>query len=1069
MSRGQKLAAAVFGALIATLPGGVVMRRPASTPRTGRTSIVAGMLAQFGEEAPLAVLVGGTSTSPAVNVRKIAPDVRALSRLRQVTASLGEQSTADRLSTIGLALLLMERPEQAMPKLQEAARLAPWDAWRRSDLAADYLAIAELADKPVYRLQALAAADQALAVDAGLPEALFNRALALESLSLGTAAMTAWRRYLQVDPSSAWAAQVRERLRRLTKVQADDAWEQSRAELDRVARGGDTRRVRAIVERYAMASRLHVEDQVLGTWGEAVLAGRHEAAEQLLLTARLVGAALSESGRNDALRDAVATIDGAKGDAARTYALAAGHRAYCVGRKAYDLHLLDPARTSLATAEERLRAGGSPFAASAALFRAATDYYSFDYTAALSRLARLSAAYQFDRYPILRGQTHWIAGTIHYLRGDVEKALADHRQAAAAFGQALEAEYVAAVENLMALDLEYTGESDASWKHRFSALRALDQVREPRRAYEILFDTATAALRKEMPGAALLFEDQAISWAERWQSEVAIAQSHQARSRIFLAARQEAPAHRDLVEAKRHAQQISDVALRHSIEGDILLLEGESLLARQPGAAIDHFSRALANYGSVGSEDFLADAYRKRASAWLAIGEQNRAAADLRSGIELYERRSRQLSDQELRVPYFDQSGELFSALIGLELGRHAEAAAFDYAERSRARSLLDLASRGAAASGGAKPSATQTMTSPQVQAALPAGVAVVAYTQLRDRLLSWVVRRGSLRLHQQVLQQLTLDSLIENLRAGMNRPVQSGDEGLMSRRLFDLLIRPILPDLAAGDALVFIPDGRLYSLPFATLTNAATGRRLIQDYVIATVPSATLFFRSARHDQDLAGAVPIRVLAVGNPAIDRMRFPDLPDLPGAAQEAATVAGFYRRSTLLLGRDASAGELRRFAPACQILHLAAHAQLNREAPAWSRLVLASSAPDDPGTIYAWQIRELPLGHTRIAVLSACSTAAGHIWSNEGMVSLASSFLAAGVPAVIAPLWNVEDHPTTQLMLALHRRLRQGDDPATALREAQLSMLYNADPGLRPPARWAAFEVIGGTSTLAASP
>ena len=498
------------------------------------------------------------------------------------------------------------------------------------------------------------------------------------------------------------------------------------------------------------------------------------------------------------------------------------------------------------------------------------------------------------------------------------------------------------------------------------------------------------------------------------------------------------------------------------------MLEGESLLARQPRAAIDRFSRALADYGSVGSEDFPADAYRKRAGAWLAVGDRDRAAADLRSGIELYERRSMQLSDQELRVPYFDQSGQLFGDVIGLELDRHAEAAAFDYAERGRARSLLDLTARGAGTVGSAKPKATRRMAIAQVEAALPDGVALIAYTQLPDRLLSWVVRRGSLRLHQQRLPEATLDALIESLRAGMNRPDQFADEAVASGRLFDLLIRPILPDLAAGDALVFIPDRRLYSLPFATLTDTATGRLLIQDHVIETVPSATLFFRSARHDQELAKAAPISILAVGNPTIDRQRFPDLPDLPGAAEEAAAIAAFYQRSTLLLGRDASAAELRRRAPAYHILHLAAHAQLNPEAPAWSQLVLAPGAAEDPGTVHAWQIQDLPLGHTRIAVLSACSAAAGHIWSNEGVVSLASSFLAAGVPAVIAPLWNVEDGPTIQLMLALHRRLRQGYDPAAALREAQLSMLNSADPNLRPPARWAAFEIIGGTSTLAIS-
>jgi CHAT domain-containing protein len=76
-------------------------------------------------------------------------------------------------------------------------------------------------------------------------------------------------------------------------------------------------------------------------------------------------------------------------------------------------------------------------------------------------------------------------------------------------------------------------------------------------------------------------------------------------------------------------------------------------------------------------------------------------------------------------------------------------------------------------------------------------------------------------------------------------------------------------------------------------------------------------------------------------------------------------------------------------------------------------------------------------------------------------SLARPFLAAGVPAVVASLWNVGDRATAPLLVAFHRRLRDGRDPLSALRAAQLELLRGPAPALRSPASWAAFEVFGG--------
>jgi tetratricopeptide (TPR) repeat protein len=62
----------------------------------------------------------------------------------------------------------------------------------------------------------LATANRALEIDRLMPEALFNRALALQMLGMADDARTAWQSYLTIDDRSGWADEARARLRILS-------------------------------------------------------------------------------------------------------------------------------------------------------------------------------------------------------------------------------------------------------------------------------------------------------------------------------------------------------------------------------------------------------------------------------------------------------------------------------------------------------------------------------------------------------------------------------------------------------------------------------------------------------------------------------------------------------------------------------------------------------------------------------------------------------------------------------------------------------------------------------------
>ncbi|HXT20043.1 MAG TPA: CHAT domain-containing protein, partial [Thermoanaerobaculia bacterium] len=142
-----------------------------------------------------------------------------------------------------------------------------------------------------------------------------------------------------------------------------------------------------------------------------------------------------------------------------------------------------------------------------------------------------------------------------------------------------------------------------------------------------------------------------------------------------------------------------------------------------------------------------------------------------------------------------------------------------------------------------------------------------------------------------------------------------------------------------------------------------------------------------------------------------------------------------------------------------VVHFAGHALPNASDPAQSTLPLAADA-DRVGLVRASDIAAMDLTGTRTVVLSGCETGIGDDSGGGAPPSLSSAFLAAGVPAVVASLWPIADVPSARLMTALHRRLRAGEEPAMALRSAQLELLRGTDPTLRSPDVWAAFQAFG---------
>lgn len=145
----------------------------------------------------------------------------------------------------------------------------------------------------------------------------------------------------------------------------------------------------------------------------------------------------------------------------------------------------------------------------------------------------------------------------------------------------------------------------------------------------------------------------------------------------------------------------------------------------------------------------------------------------------------------------------------------------------------------------------------------------------------------------------------------------------------------------------------------------------------------------------------------------------------------------------------------------QIIHFATHGLINNQHPELSGVVLSlvdQQGRPQNGFLRLYDIYNLKLG-ADLVVVSACQTALGKEIKGEGLVGLTRGFMYAGVPRVVASLWQIDDRATAELMRRFYEgMLGKGLRPGAALSAAQSSMAK--DKRWQAPYYWAAFTLQG---------
>lgn len=923
-----------------------------------------------------------------------------------------------------IARLLMDDSLEAV-RLLESLVETQEDPRIWSDLAAAHHDIAVTYDWPEHLHDALMCADAALALSPSMPEALFNRALIIEAMGISHAARIAWQMYIEADPGSKWSEEANARL---TELEPPEAFKPAlEREYPRLA-SGDRDAARDLVANFPQESRLWGEAEILGRWAAAHESSNLKEATEHLTVARVLGDSLKAASGEHLLSEAVRAIDAA--DASRRNTLARAHRIYRVGRIAYSREKPAEGEPLLRKASEAFAEGGSPMAHVARYYAANTVFDQYRIDEAMDMLESVNRVID-ARFVALQAQVEWQLALAHIAKAAWGKAFELLDNSHAQFVRLGEREHAAFVRTVSAGAYEAIGETARAAAERSRAARTLCLTSTNR------CQTTTAEMtRNAMKSDNWRAAESLVALELDSVDSVANAQLHidalfrQARIRLKLENLE--AARESWQSAGKVGSQLHDAGLRKRYEADSQYVQGLIFAAEGSHRAAPLLTSAMEFHLGEGRRWYVPQILLARARAHRAAGNEIEAWTDLRTAIEELESQRATAPEGEIRSGLLDTAEELFREAVGWHLDRRDPASAFHYAERGRARVLFD--------SLGESP---EVPTTAAIVGVIPDGTSIVEFFLMEDRLVTFVADRRGVSTLLQPLDREDLQRQTEQFRGSVSLGEGFKESGAT---LYDLLIRPIEKRVHGAKELVLVGEASLQSLPAAALVDRTTGSFLVEKYRLVTSPSAAVYSTNIR--RAASRSKDSHLVAVGNPAGTNRR------LESAEEEASLISARYRSSSLLLTNSATREAFLRAAPDADVIHFAGHG-IGIPEKRIAALRLAAADGED-GILYASEIARLSLPRTRLVVLAGCDTARGEIRRMEGTQSTARAFLAAGVPTVIATLWQIDDEASRNFFVRLHENLLGGLKPSAALQAAQLEYLKRGVT----PAVWAATQSIG---------
>lgn len=1031
----------------------------------------------FRTERPFESRISGFDYAQTKNTRGANDDDDSAKKIKLARATSSaieaadENPTAENLHDLGRVYLAEKKFDEAIEQLEKAVKLAPENAALQNDLGVALMEKARVSsDGRLLNLgKANEAFSKAIELDEKLPDPYFNRALTIKNLNLPNQAREAWQKYLELDSDSKWAEEARKNLEALDSAKPI----------------GKTK------------------DQILQEFFEARQANDREKAWQILSRSRgMYSGKLIPQQLAFLFVEARKNSDSVK---SKEYADALSYVARLEEEKSGDLFwkkqadfysgVSDDKIPALAQAQEAVREGyklllKQEYKKSLESFYLAKNSFAGAGSETEEKISDYWIGYNLFQGNHLNESTEVFENLADLGETKNYKWLAAQGHIRLAYTFVSKNDYAKAVQHGEKA-LKYT-ENTEDFFNRNTALTIIADNYKNLGRYELSLGFSEKSLKMdELPEAsqdqkwnnyrlatgifqelefydsAATFQKEALSVAQNTDNKYNEQVSNVYLTRLSILEKKYDAAERYAQESTRLAETFPDEEVRRKASAHALLQYGNlKRLTGDHGQAIAVLSKAGDFYDK---SEFQLDRYnlhKEKLLSYLEIKNDDEIRSEMRTILEIFRANRTKILVEQDRNSFFDNKQDVYDIAAEYEFGKGAYAEAFDYLEESRSRSLLDLQNSMIEITKRENRHEIQlssTIYEPlklsQIQAEMPDGVQLLQYTVLNDKVLIWLISKNRLDVAESNISSDVLKEKVSSYVNLISKNTEPNEQRKMASELYRILISPIKDKLEKDKEICLLPDKVLFNLPFAAVFDE---KYLIEEFALFYAPSANVFLICSKKAKEMGTKTSEVLLSVGNPAFEPGAFEDLQPLPAAEHEAGQIIGYYGDGSLsLIGRDATKEVFRKNLPRAEVAHIAGHYVIDDRSPLSSSLILAGKTSDE-ARLANYEIIGEKLSNLRLIVLSACRTQIEKYYNGEGMIGASRTFLAAGVPLVVASQWEVDSDATAEMMTDFHRRRAIEKLPTIeALRQSQIAMLKNEK--YDQPYYWAAFITLGGYS------